>query len=73
MNCFLLAIYFWLDFPFYVSVVGRTDTFREEVGRGGGGGNVSIEVNDEHCCVIKLILIKGLYNSLCSLFGSAFF
>jgi len=71
MNCFLLAIYFWLDFPFYVSAVARTDTFREEVVR--GGGNVSIEVNEEHCCVIKFILIKGLYNSLCSLFGSAFF
>jgi len=27
--------YFCLDFPFYVSVVGRTNIFREEVGRGG--------------------------------------
>jgi hypothetical protein len=40
---------------------------------GEGVGSASIEVNEEHCCVIKLILIKGLYNSLCSLFGSAFF
>jgi hypothetical protein len=36
-------------------------------------GNASIEVNEEHCYVIKLILIKELYNSLCLLFGSAFF
>jgi len=36
-------------------------------------GNASIGVNEEHCCVIKLILIKELYISLCSLFGSDFF
>jgi hypothetical protein len=36
-------------------------------------GNAAFEVNEEHCCVIKLISIKELYNSLCSLFGSAFF
>jgi hypothetical protein len=71
MKCPLVAIYFWLDSLFCVSVVGRTNIFREEAAR--GVGNASIEVNEEHCWVIKFILIKGLYNSLYSLFGGAFF